>query len=229
MGDGDLGDAGLGPLQWEPEPSGPSVFVRAYGVLEDFSEWTVLGAQKVLSIFGLSMVSAFGIFMRGLVVLAIAVILLFAGMFFGKRFGPALMGDQGQEPPIIPPARVVESAVPDIPKQAGQVVQDFYSALDSKSYSLAYDCLSPSWQADLPFKSFEKGYQQNQSVQCNIKSSTQQSDTKVSLEVQVDTVEAGRTQSYLFRHQIQKIEGVWKITSGEEIKPSSSPTTSPTP
>lgn len=44
-----------------------------------------------------------GIFMRHLVVLALAVILLFAGMFFGKRFGPALIGNQGQEPPIVPP------------------------------------------------------------------------------------------------------------------------------
>jgi uncharacterized protein YchJ len=134
-----------------------------------------------------------------------------------------LTGDHSNDPPIIPPVRVVESSVPDIPKQASQVVQDFYTALDTKSYSLAYDCLSPSWQSELPFKAFEKGYQQNQSVLCSIKSTSQQSDTKVTLDVQVDTVESGQTQSYRFRHQVQKIEGAWKITSGEEIKASATP------
>ena len=223
--DPNLGDAGLGPLQWEPEPSGPGVLQRAYAQLEDFSEFTVLGAQKAVGTVGGSFVSALGIFAKGLILMALAALFLFSGVFVGKKFGPLLTGQQPVETPIIPPVRIDPTApISDPNKLARQVVTDFYQALDSKSYSLAYDYLSPSWQQELSFAQFEKGYGQNQSISAEIVQSKLENDTKVIVEARVRTVEGSGSHQFTFQHVVQRIEGGWKITSGQNITPLPSPT-----
>lgn len=223
--DPNLGDAGLGPLQWEPEPSGPSVLSQAYSKLEDFSEFTVLGAQKAVGTVGGSVGPAMSIFIQGLIVLLIGSVFLLSGVYVGKKFGPLLTGQAPVETPIIPPVRVdPTSPISDPVKQARQVVNDFYAALDGKSYSLAYDYLSPSWQQELSFSQFEKGYNQNQSITCDIVNSRQDGENKVIVETSIRAVENGQTHNYNFQHVVQRVEGGWRITSGQMLAPTSSPT-----
>ena len=207
------GTGGLGPMEWEKDaPPRTNPFAPAYKFLEDFSEWLFFGLQKGVGAFGLSLVPALAIAIRGTVLLLIGLLILGSGMWVGRKYGPWLMGQKPDEPPLLPPQRVV-AALSDDKKQATQAVLDFYNAIDGKSYSVAYDSLSTDWKKELSYPEFERGYRNTQSVRCTVIDSQTVADGKVEVKVEIEVVENGTSRRFAGTYQTERREDGWKLDS----------------
>lgn len=205
--------AGLGPMEWEQAEPRPNPFLGVYKFIEDFSEWLFHGLQKAASVFGLSLVPAIGIAIRGTVILLLCIGILGSGMFVGRKYGPWLLGQKADDPPLLPPQRVIPTVTDDT-KLASQAVVDFYAAIDKKSYSVAYDALSTDWQKELSFNEFERGYRNTQSVTCAITDSKTLSDGRVEVKADIEVFEAGSSKKLTAVYQAKRTDNGWKLDSG---------------
>ena len=205
---------GLGPMDWEQPANRKPMGTAIYGFLEDFSEWFFRGLQGGLQFFGLSLASGVGLAVRGLILLAVGAGLVFAGMYVGKKYGPSVLGIQ-QEPPLIPRPRVIPATQNDVTRLARQAVTDFYTALDNRSFSIAYNALSPSWQRELSFEEFERGYRNTQSIRCDIRDARKINDKKIELDVDLEVMEGGKRYNYQGVYQAIKTNTGWKLDSGK--------------
>jgi hypothetical protein len=159
----------LGPMGWEPEQSASGGGLgRAWGALEDFSEWVVRGCKNTLGFVGSSVVSGLQLALRGLLVLALAAGCLYLGTWFGRVYGPRLWG-QPVDAPVIPPTRTVGTSPKDARASVRQLVEDFYAAIDSADYKKAYGCLSNEWRKELSYDAFARGYRDTKKARCDVK------------------------------------------------------------
>jgi len=204
---------GLGPMQWENKPIGPPIWQVLYGFFEDFSEWLFRGLQGTVGIFGLSLAQGFGLAIRGGLVLLMAVALVASGMYVGKKYGPTMLGMK-EEAPVLPPKRILPPSA-DTTQSARQAVLDFYSAIDNRAYSVAYDSLSPAWRSELTFDQFERGYHGTQSLRCTVREARRINDQKVELDIGLDVSEERGTQSYTGTYVAVLTDMGWKLDSGK--------------
>lgn len=207
---------GLGPVGWESESksSGGGLGLgRAWGAVEDFSEWVVRGTQNTFSTVGVSLVSGVGLALKGLVVLAVAALFVYAGTWFGKVYGPRLRGLPA-ETPVVPPSRTLTSSPAQAAQACKQLMTGFYGAINSKDYKSAYAALSPGWQKALSYKDFAAGYGNTQSAVCQVKKVTSLAGGRYELAIRLDVVENGRGRQYSGVYVAIPTASGWKLDEG---------------
>lgn len=203
---------GLAPLGWEAETRKSGGLGQAWSAVEDFSEWVVRGTQNTFSFLGSSVVSGITLALKGLVVLAVAALFVYAGTWFGRVYGPRLWGRPGDQP-VIPPRRTLSGT-----QQSTQIVRqlmgDFYSAIGRGDYQAAYDCLSPDWQAALTFDRFRDGYQETKSPVCKVTKVSWQSSSRCELSIRLQVTEKGQTHQYTGAYVAVLTPDGWKLDEG---------------
>lgn len=199
------------PLPGETKNQGLN---RIWGFIEDFSEWFVRGVQSALGVFGVSVLSGLTLALRGLLVLTLAGVCVYAGSWFGRTYGPALWGGPGPKP-VVPPQRIL----PNTPEQAKLAVSDlvlnFYSDLNQREYKRAYAALSPAWQKALSFETFRSGYSESTEAACDIKGVRSLSGSRYQVEFVLDVVEKGKQKHYKGTYIAVQSKTGWKLDEGD--------------
>lgn len=207
----------LAPLGWEGEAKkagGGFGLGSLWGFIEDFAEWFVRGSTKTAGVVGFSLLSGVRLALWGLLMLATSAACVYAGIWFGRVYGPRLWGAQPVDQPVVPPVRTIVNS----PESAQQAVRDlvvgFYASINDKEYRQAYDALSPAWQKEMSFEAFKNGYKDTQAASCSVKSVRSLAGGRYQMEIGLEVKEKGRTRYFKGTYVAVTTSAGWKLDEG---------------
>ena len=208
--------AELGPMGWEQKArsGGGLGFKRLWRFIEDFSEWLVRGGQETLGTVGGGVAQGVGIAIRGLLVLGVAALCLYAGTWFGRTYGQRFF-KRGQEGPVVPPTRTIHTTPEASKRMVQNLVLGFYSSLNKRDYQAAYDALSSDWQKDLAFDDFRNGYSSTKNARCQVKGIQSLKDGRYRLEFALEVTEDGKKKRYRGNYIAVHSSDGWRLDEGD--------------
>lgn len=209
----------LTPLGWEGTErrggggGGGFGLGRLWNALEDFSEWVVRGGSNTASFVGGSVLSGVGLALRVLMVVGLGALCLYAGSWFGRKYGPRIWGSSGQTV-VVPPSRSLSS-----PANAAKAVRDltlrFYTAIDHKDYTRAYAYLSPDWQKVLAFDNFRAGYSGVESAHCSVDGVSPIKGNRYRVDIKLDVKEDGKAKNQAGYYVAVETPNGWRLDEGD--------------
>ena len=207
---------GMGPMAWEEtsKRSGGLGLGKAWGFLEDFSEWFVRGTQNTAGVVGNSVVSGVGLAVRGILLILLGCACVYAGTWFGRVYGPKIWKQPGDQP-VIPPTRTLLSGPQEAQKAVRAVVEDFYRAINEHKLQDAYAHLSSDWQGVLGYEQFAAGYAATESAQCRVNSVRSLPAGKYALEVSLVMIEHGKQHQLRGTYVAIPTATGWKLDEGD--------------
>ena len=113
---------------------------------------------------------------------------------------------------------VAEASPEEQLQRAVGVARGFYSALDQGDTALAYANLSPEFQYSLCYETFKLGYEQLESVNCEIKHSELLSSQRARVDLQLDVLEAGQPTLYFVTCIVDQQADVWSLSGVSQLK-----------
>lgn len=208
-----------GPYQ-EPVPTGPSRWELMLQTGWEFSvwlgqhaasaaDWTVSRAAECVPVVKDVLVRAAALLVVVLVGLAINA--------SSSRSGPSAAPIT-----LAAPARAAEPEVPrPIAAQAPAPVEatektiaEFYRCVNCGSLGRAYGLLSPAWQRELPYLSFEAGFQETREVRCDVLASRELGHGQAEVEVVLEVTESGEPARYTGSYVLTAGDGGWMLDGG---------------
>lgn len=103
-------------------------------------------------------------------------------------------------------------------ERAVGVASGFYAALDQGDTALAYDNLSYEFQDSLSYETFRLGYEQLESVHCEIKHSELVSSQRARVDLELEVVEAGRPARYFVTCIVDQQGEVWSVSGVSQLE-----------
>lgn len=204
----------LQPLGWEAEakPSGGGLSLGPlWAFIEDFSEWFVRGSTRTAGVVGFSVLSGVGLAMRGLLLIGMAALCVWAGIWFGRVYGPRLGWGTATDRPVVPPTRTLPNSPAAMKSSVRDLAFTFYDAINNKEYKQAYACLSPAWQQTLSYETFSRGYQGIQAIQCDVEDVSSLAGGKYKVIVIEKVTRGGKTKKSRAGYVAIPSTGGWRL------------------
>jgi hypothetical protein len=207
----------LAPLGWEGEAqkSGGGLGLgAAWGFIEDFAEWFVRGSTKTAGVVGFSVLSGVRLALWGLLLLATAASCVYAGIWFGRVYGPRLWGAPPIDEPVVPPVRTLSNSPEAAQQSVRELVVGFYASINDHEYQRAYEALSPAWQKEMSFDTFKNGYKDTQAARCSVKGVRSLPGGRYQMDIGLEVKEKGRTRYFQGTYVAISTVGGWKLDQG---------------
>lgn len=212
----------LQPLGWEGAATKSSGGGLGLGPLwafvEDFSEWFVRGSTKTAGVVGFSVLSGVGLAIRGLLLLGMAALCVYAGIWFGRVYGPRLWGGPSVDRPVVPPTRTIPNSPAAIKQSVRDLVTTFYDAISNKDYKQAYGCLSPAFQKFLSYDTFANGYKNIQAIHCEVRDVSSMAGGKYRIDLVEEVTEKGKRKRTRILYEAIPSAGGWRLDSGTVVQ-----------
>ncbi len=100
------------------------------------------------------------------------------------------------------------------PSAAEEKVMNFYENVSRRDFSSAYTHLSPDWKRELSYAQFTDGYSKTTRLRSEIINVVELGEDRFQVDVSMVADEGGKDVPYLGVYTVERVKGLWVLTSG---------------